>query len=283
VNSFASDAVEERKLKVAMRTIGHEVLLDIGDSTSRVLPIEKVDDRYKISFASDFAFNPEDLVAAIDRAVVETHIAKSYLVEVEECETGDVVYAYLLKESKDTAMVPCKTRALPSTCYSVLVTILDENAQLVTSPEETLGSGGSIPPASNGGNNKMFLLLVIPFSLLAAWSLRIWKKRKNSRAHADGVLIGEYFFDKRNMELTIQDQKMELTSKEADLLYLLHSSANATVEREVMLKEVWGDEGDYVGRTLDVFISKLRKKLEADPSVRIANIRGVGYKLILND
>ena len=85
------------------------------------------------------------------------------------------------------------------------------------------------------------------------------------------------------MELTIHDNKIELTSKEADLLQLLSESANDTVERDDILKEVWGDDGDYVGRTLDVFISKLRKKLEADSNVRIVNIRGIGYKLILND
>jgi DNA-binding response OmpR family regulator len=74
-----------------------------------------------------------------------------------------------------------------------------------------------------------------------------------------------------------------LTSKEADLLILLHNSVNTGIEREVILNEVWGDEGDYVGRTLDVFISKLRKKLEGDSSVKIVNIRGVGYKLVLNN
>lgn len=84
------------------------------------------------------------------------------------------------------------------------------------------------------------------------------------------------------MNLLFADTKIELTSKEADLLSLLHSSANTTIAREQILEIVWGDEGDYIGRTLDVFISKLRKKLEDDPSVKIVNIRGVGYKLILN-
>ncbi len=63
---------------------------------------------------------------------------------------------------------------------------------------------------------------------------------------------------------------------------MLHASANNALEREVILQQVWGDEGDYVGRTLDVFISKLRKKLEADTSVKIVNIRGVGYKLLVD-
>ena len=96
------------------------------------------------------------------------------------------------------------------------------------------------------------------------------------------IPIGGYHFDKRNTELLIEHQKIELTSKEADLLLLLYNSANITVERELILNIVWGDEGDYVGRTLDVFISKLRKKLEFDAKVKIVNIRGVGYKLVID-
>jgi DNA-binding response OmpR family regulator len=95
------------------------------------------------------------------------------------------------------------------------------------------------------------------------------------------ISIGKYEFDKINMELSYVDSKVELTGKEADLLLLLYRLKNETIEREQILKEVWGDEGDYVGRTLDVFISKLRKKLEADENVKIVNIRGVGYKLMV--
>jgi DNA-binding response OmpR family regulator len=80
----------------------------------------------------------------------------------------------------------------------------------------------------------------------------------------------------------IGDQKIELTNKEADLLLLLHKTVNEAVTREVILNMVWGDEGDYVGRTLDVFISKLRKKLATNPSAKIITIRGVGYKLVID-
>ena len=64
------------------------------------------------------------------------------------------------------------------------------------------------------------------------------------------------------------------------MLILLHQNINTTLEREQILKEVWGDEGDYVGRTLDVFISKLRKRLKADDNVKIVNVRGVGYRFV---
>jgi len=63
---------------------------------------------------------------------------------------------------------------------------------------------------------------------------------------------------------------------------LLHASANSTIERDVILNAVLGDDGDYAGSTLDVFILKLRKKLETDESLTIVNIRGVGYNLIMN-
>ena len=57
---------------------------------------------------------------------------------------------------------------------------------------------------------------------------------------------------------------------------------NKPIAREDILQRIWGDEGDYVGRTLDVFISKLRKKLAADASLKIVNLRGVGYKLVMD-
>lgn len=94
--------------------------------------------------------------------------------------------------------------------------------------------------------------------------------------------IGKYQFDQRNMNLVFENEKIELSSKESDLLLLLYNAANTTLERGDILKNVWGDEGNYIGRTLDVFISKLRKKLEADTNIKIVNVRGVGYKLILN-
>jgi len=263
--------------------IGHEVLLSIGDSTTRILPIEKVDDRYKISFASPIQFNPDDLVAIINEVVTETKMAKTYLVEVEDFSTSEVVYAYRMGEALDIDAVACKSRDLPIGHYNLLITILEADTSLWPMASVPIGPSDKLTSEAGQENYSMIALLMIPFSLLIAVLFFFWKKGYRFRPDPGAILIGEYLFDRRNMELSLQDEKTELTSKEADLLFLLHSSANATVEREVMLKVVWGDEGDYVGRTLDVFISKLRKKLEADPSVRIANIRGVGYKLILNN
>ena len=84
------------------------------------------------------------------------------------------------------------------------------------------------------------------------------------------------------MILSLKAQKIELSAKEADLLLLFVQNENETLERAFMLNQIWGDEGDYVGRTLDVFISKLRKKIAADPSLKIVNVRGVGYRFVIS-
>ena len=84
------------------------------------------------------------------------------------------------------------------------------------------------------------------------------------------------------MNLFYKEKSEELSSKEASLLDLLYVNLNQTVSREHILQVVWGDEGDYLGRTLDVFISKLRKKLDADSNLKIVNIRGIGYRMVLN-
>jgi len=249
------------QIKTSLRMIGHKLLLHYEDSSSRVLPIEKEGDQFIIPFESDFKFNPAVLVGIIDGVIWETELSNKYLLEVKTCEDESVVYSYEMRGEGSADIVPCGPRDQPLACNRLYFTFLD------------------IKEEASYDMNYLFFLIV-PLLLIAFVFYR--KKKKSASINADLINIGKYQFDKRNMMLSIERQETELTSKEADLLFLLHSSANSTLERDHILNVVWGDEGDYVGRTLDVFISKLRKKLEADPSIRIANIRGVGYKLVLN-
>ena len=107
-------------------------------------------------------------------------------------------------------------------------------------------------------------------------------KKKSPQLDTDLIQIGQYAFDQKRMSLKLKTKSIELSSKESELLFLLFSNENKTLEREHILNVVWGDEGNYVGRTLDVFISKLRKKLEEDPSIKIINVRGIGYRFVIN-
>lgn len=91
--------------------------------------------------------------------------------------------------------------------------------------------------------------------------------------------IGIYTFDYSNMLLTSDDIEKPLTRKEAALLKLLCVYENKLLTRETALKSVWGDDDYFIGRSMDVFITKLRKHLKNDPKISITNVHGAGFKL----
>ncbi|TNE55932.1 MAG: response regulator transcription factor [Bacteroidetes bacterium] len=283
VRMYGQELYDESHTRVSMRMIGHRVLLAFGDSSSRVLPVERDENRYQISFASDFAFEPSVLKKTIDEVVLETRMASQYVVEVQQCNTGEIVYGYEITASKEKDVIPCKGRKLERDCYQLLIT-------LVTPTEETMLASQAATPLTKQKNPKrtskanllpqtIFWGTLLLLLLVAVFFFR--KRRSWNHTDEDVLSIGLYRFHRKELLLTKGEESIELSHKEGELLSLLYASQNKTLDRSHILKVVWGDEGNYVGRTLDVFISKLRKKLEADPTVKITNIRGVGYKLIL--
>jgi two-component system OmpR family response regulator len=92
--------------------------------------------------------------------------------------------------------------------------------------------------------------------------------------------IGSYTFDPLNQLLTIKEEKIKLTTKESELLDLLYQKGNEMLERNYALKTIWIDDNYFNARSMDVYISRLRKYLSKDLSVKILNIHGKGYKLI---
>jgi DNA-binding response OmpR family regulator len=95
---------------------------------------------------------------------------------------------------------------------------------------------------------------------------------------SNGFQLGSLFFDDLNYQLIGLETK-KLTKKEAEILKLLCLEKNKVIEREIILKKVWGDDSYFNGRSLDVFITKLRKYLHVEPSVSIENIHGIGFSL----
>jgi two-component system, OmpR family, response regulator len=91
--------------------------------------------------------------------------------------------------------------------------------------------------------------------------------------------IGRYIFDHKNMILRLDDEERVLTRKENALLKLLYENRNNLLTREIALKSVWGNDDYFIGRSMDVFIAKLRKYLKDDPSIYITNVHGTGFKL----
>ena len=91
--------------------------------------------------------------------------------------------------------------------------------------------------------------------------------------------IGKYTYDHENMLLIYEEDEKTLTRKENALLKLLVDNMNQLLTREKTLKIVWGDDDYFIGRSMDVFIAKLRKYLKKDPSISITNVHGTGFKL----
>jgi len=91
--------------------------------------------------------------------------------------------------------------------------------------------------------------------------------------------IGQYYFDVTKQLLTIGDQEQRLTSKESDLLALLCSRKNKILERGDALNTIWGDDSYFNARSMDVYITKIRKYLKGDPSIEIINVHGKGFRL----
>jgi two-component system OmpR family response regulator len=93
--------------------------------------------------------------------------------------------------------------------------------------------------------------------------------------------IGEYLFDATKQSLIYRDQEKKLTTKESDLLKILCLHANHILERNFALKSIWVDDSYFNARSMDVYITKLRKYLKEDPKVEIINVHGKGFKLIM--
>lgn len=93
--------------------------------------------------------------------------------------------------------------------------------------------------------------------------------------------IGQYYFDSTRQTLNWANQSIVLTGREALLLALFCQHQNRLLEKSSILLKIWGDDSFFNSRSMDVYISKLRKHLKKDPAIKIINIRGAGYKLVI--
>jgi DNA-binding response OmpR family regulator len=107
----------------------------------------------------------------------------------------------------------------------------------------------------------------------------VLRRSNNLRQVKNSYQIGMFTFDPKSQKLNSDENSIQLTQKESKILHMLCISAGELVESDYILKELWGQKDYFKRRSMDVFISKLRKYLEADPNVKIANVHGKGYIL----
>ena len=273
---------DEAKVKAALRQVGHELLLSYGDSVSRILPVQKIGNRYKVAFDSTHNFNAEKLVLTVEKIALKTELPKNFVVEVERCFEQNLIYSYEVSEDLNTDLVACQTREHEEGCFDIYFSFPSITDLPIQDNIPQQKPKQEVKEASKNTMSKLNLWLIVVLIIVFVIYLAYLKLKKKPTTNTDLITIGAYIFDKRNDELILKKEIIELSGKESELLYLLHSNKNNVVKKEDILNKVWGDEGDYIGRTLDVFISKLRKKLANDQNLKIVNIRGVGYKLVVN-
>ncbi len=100
------------------------------------------------------------------------------------------------------------------------------------------------------------------------------------QTNLEAIEIGKYHFNFTKQTLSFNDKTFQLTSRETELLFQLSEKKNELLDRTFILNKLWGNDDFFNARSMDVFISKLRKKLQYDPNIQIINVRGFGYKLI---
>ena len=121
-----------------------------------------------------------------------------------------------------------------------------------------------------------------PFSmeeLLARLNATMRRSFNEERPDKNVFRIGEFTFDYSHQTLSLGENVQRLTAKESDLLRMFAINFNQLVDRNTTLQKIWKDDSYFAARSMDVYITKLRKYLKGDPSVEIVNVHGVGFKL----
>lgn len=246
--------------EVLLRRIGHEILLQSGDSTSRVLPIEKIaENEYQISFEKEFSFVTDSLVNTTQRLLAKDYHVTDYIVNIINCDNSSVAYGYAISKSKKEDILACVGRKQPIACYKINIKFKPSDIVTINYKYYLVG---------------LAFLLIIGFVF---WKIKSKKELPKDLSDKQ-FTFGSVVFDAQKRQLEIKGETIDLTATETRLLLIFASSPNETIERSRLQKEIWEDEGVIVGRSLDMFISKLRKKLELEPNINIVVIRGKGYK-----
>ena len=255
--------IPQKHIEVVLRDIGHRLLLSAKDSSSRVLPIKQLNENtYQISFQNNFGFIADSLINIVEREFQRNALAKDYIVNLRSCEQKETVFAFEINNQAGN-LTPCNGRKLAIGCYIVEINLLK--------------------PASF--NFLWLLLLIIPLGVVGFYfKNRVTKNKEQAPISntTDYIPLGKYKFYAANYVLTIEDKSITLSEKETKALKIFAENINQIVERELLMKAIWEDEGIVViSRNVDVLVSKLRKKLADDNTIKILNVPGRGYKFLL--
>ena len=253
---------------LAIRRTAHLLLTSNGDSTTTIPPVQQTEaNTFTIELSHVFKY--EELPELLQKSFDQYGIKRGYQVALLDCDSGAVQLGYSFLDLQQPEGVPCSTRAEKEGCH-ILKVVFEPEKQVAKTT-----SGWWILPVGS-------IVLLAGFMFwrrsrkedIVGREIDIPISGQNSK-----LLFGNSQLDASNLTLTCFDAVHNLTYREAKLLKLFVAHPNQILERDKILKSVWEDEGVIVGRSVDVFVSRLRKMLSEDPAIKIAAVHGVGYRM----
>lgn len=320
----SDQTLQSKQVNLMIRQLGDRLLLQAGDSTSRVLPVtETKEGTFLLEFENEFVFSHDSLMVLAQRLLPKTQFPSGYTITVSECMKANIVFGFQLNNSSPDILA-CSGRREPAGCYTIEFTFPDfyktvalkKNVPLkkidIIQPTEELKSDNVDPqevdlqevdskpeefntatfayPFSNLMYSGMLVLLGVGVTLLIE---RFGKKLKSATQNQTNSIIkesaneltalGKFSFDVKGQCLLLGNEVISLTDKEYKILELLNHNFGELIPRETLMQKIWINEGVITGRSLDMFVSRLRKKLSPDPELSITNVHGKGYKLEITE
>lgn len=211
---------------------------------------------------------------ALGQIVKESLESKGF--EVRLCENGEIAWNSYQKSKPDILVLDVMMPQKDGFTLAKEIRQIDEVTPIIflTAKSQTKDV---VDGFELGGND----YLKKPFSIEELIvRIKSLLNRIKSKDRLKEIKIGSYIFNYNNQTLIFGKESSSLTHREAELLFHLYENKNDVLDRTFVLNKLWGSDDFFNARSMDVFITKLRKKLNQDDNVQIVNVRGYGYKLI---
>jgi hypothetical protein len=256
-----NNSLFSEKVNLALRRTAHLLLKSAGDSTSLIPPVLQMNNKtWVIQLERPFSY--EKLPNLLQSSFTIQQIQENYNVAILACSDGKLLLGYNYQDFFQNKDLTCGNRVPSSDCRNIQVTFLD-----TTTPQQFPLAGWLFA-----------ILLALGLFYLSQKILANTKKIREANENAF-ISFGQSRFDLTNQVLICGTVTHTLTYREAKLLNLFVQHQNLVLERSFILENVWADEGILVGRSLDMFVSRLRKMLRDDASIQLLAVHGVGYRL----
>lgn len=221
--------------------------------------------KYKILYAED-----DETLAFLTKDNLEQHY------EVTHCTDGEMALEAFKKEAFDICVLDIMMPKKDGFELAEAIRKTNTEVPIIFLSAKTLKED-RIRGLRLGADD----YLVKPFSIEELQlKIEIFLKRSQKNIPSEGNLytIGKYRFDTKNYLVFTDSEKINLTQREAELLKLFIDNKNTVLKREQILQSLWGNDDYFMGRSLDVFISRLRKILADEKGIAIENLHGIGFK-----